>query len=508
MKRNITTSWSLLLYPSTPKNCVSCILRKESRVPLNFLVGYELSFLHEDGSPLHSIKVSSADFNYKNKSVQLWLHHDEILENKGASLAEDTLSVRCRIWTADTPIQEMVRYFAETEIKVQRCTLTWHILAFSDLKPGKKRTEFVNMLTGNPCIYFSLFLDKWNSFIFEIFVLDPKFVELCKCQIFLVDVSGKKLKCGRFEVLTIGKTTDPDWKFHLSLTKRNLMETKELYLPNDTLTLQCEAAFATGIEAEPVQKLESDCQNIQNIPCNAETENISTSLKKCSESLPASKNDIQSSNNIGSLKGKFVSLYPTESNSSTSLKANAISNSLLSWKDDLLILYENGTFCDAELLVTTSCFPVHSLILSVRSPVFCDLFTRAKSDGKRTSIHIEDLDADTVGKMILFLYTDTLEDLEWDCAKGLYLASNKYEILPLKDISSSFLKQNLSTINCCDILLLADKYKDDYLKQVVKDFIAEHDEVLNSDQWSSLGENHPRLTIETFHFMYLKFRKN
>ncbi|CAL1293293.1 unnamed protein product [Larinioides sclopetarius] len=506
IKRNITTSWSLLLYPSTPKNSFSCILRKESGEPLNFLVDYELSFLHEDGSPLHSIKVSSADFNYKSRSVQLWLHHDEILENK-ASSTEDTLSISCTIWTAETPIWEMVRYFAETEIKVQRCTLMWYISAFSDLKPVKKRTEFVKTLAGNPCIYFSLFLDKWNHFVLEIFVVDPKCVELCKCQIFLVDVSGKKLKCGQFKVVTIGKTNDPDWTFHLSLTKRNLMDLKELYLPNDTLTLQCEVAFTSGIEIEPVQQLESNCQNIKDIPCNVETANVSKSLKKFSEPPTAWENDMQSSNNSVLLKGELMPLDSTENNSYTSLKTYSVPNSLLSWKDDLLILYENGIFCDTELLVTNGCFSVHSLILSIRSPVFCDQLTRAKSDGKRTSIHIKDLDADTVRKMILFLYTETLEDLEWNCAKSLYSASNKYKIPSLKDISSSFLKQNLNTTNCCNILHLADTYKDDDLKQVVQDFTSEHHEVLNSDEWRSLEESNPHLIIETFRFMQLKLRK-
>ncbi|KAF8770884.1 Speckle-type POZ protein like [Argiope bruennichi] len=507
---NNNTSWSLLFYPSTPKNCVSCILRKESRELFDFLVDYELSFLQKDGSPLHSIKVSNVDFNHKNRSVPIWLHHDDLLENKESSLPDDTLRICCRIWTTDTSRLEMVKYLGGTEIKVQRCSLTWDIVAFSGLKPGRQRTEFVkNTLTGKPCISFGLFLDKLNNYIFEIFVLDPKLVEHFKCQIFLVDVSGRKLKCGRFEVVTVGKTTDPDWKFQLSLTKRNLMENKELYLRNDTLTLLCEIAFATGIEAEPIQKLESDFQDIHNISCNEKIENISGSLKNYSKSLADRKYDQQSSDDPGSVKEELVSLDHTENNSTTSLKFNDNFNSLHTWNDDLLLLYEKGTFCDAELLVESTCFPVHSLILSIRSSVFCDMFTRAKCEGKSMSINIKDLDAETIRKMILFLYTDTLGNLEWECAKGLYMASNKYKILSLKDISSSFLKQNLSPLNCCEILLLADRHEDEDLKQAVQYFIAKQDiEILNSEKWRSLEEYHPQLTIETFRSIHLKFRKN
>ncbi|GIY79265.1 hypothetical protein CEXT_711741 [Caerostris extrusa] len=60
-------------------------------------------------------------------------------------------------------------------------------------------------------------------------------------------------------------------------------------------------------------------------------------------------------------------------------------------------------------------------------------------------VEIPDVDADTMRRMLQYVYTDTLEELKWESASMLYAAADKYELLALKDhCSTIILKNNLS----------------------------------------------------------------
>ncbi|GIX69149.1 speckle-type POZ protein [Caerostris extrusa] len=109
-------------------------------------------------------------------------------------------------------------------------------------------------------------------------------------------------------------------------------------------------------------------------------------------------------------------------------------------------------------------------------------------------IHIEDVDADTVRRLLLYMYTDACEDLQWKSASQLYAAANKYQILSLKDECSSFLKANLDAANACDALMIADLHHDERLKSATSEFILKHDkEIFNSERvenasWKLMGK--------------------
>ncbi|GBM81403.1 hypothetical protein AVEN_241794-1 [Araneus ventricosus] len=131
------------------------------------------------------------------------------------------------------------------------------------------------------------------------------------------------------------------------------------------------------------------------------------------------------------------------------------------------------------------------------------MFTTDMKEKTNKCVDIDDLDADTVRRMLLFMYTDTLDDLQYESAKNLYFAAVKYNIVSLKHRCSNFLKQNILLTNCCDILFLADKNQDEDLKN------AENDEaVLFSDQWKNVEKNHPQLTLEVFRAVYMKNRRS
>ncbi|GBN44574.1 Speckle-type POZ protein [Araneus ventricosus] len=171
--------------------------------------------------------------------------------------------------------------------------------------------------------------------------------------------------------------------------------------------------------------------------------------------------------------------------------------------------HTEGFLCDTKLKTATETFPSHIAVLSARSPVFKSMFTTEMKEKTNKCVVIDDLDAHTVRQMLLFMYSDTLDDLAYESAKSLYFAADKYSIISLRHRCAGFLKQIILLTNCCDILLLADRHQDNDLKNAVQDYIAKNDElVLFSDEFKNLEKNHPQLTTDVFRAVYMKIRRS
>ncbi|KAG8193872.1 hypothetical protein JTE90_011432 [Oedothorax gibbosus] len=92
---------------------------------------------------------------------------------------------------------------------------------------------------------------------------------------------------------------------------------------------------------------------------------------------------------------------------------------------DLLQLYRDGTFSDATINTDGKSFSAHRSILAARSPVFRAMFEKDEmSEGRSGVVKIDDVDSETVDRMLVFLYGDSLQGLEWGEAASLYLILN------------------------------------------------------------------------------------
>ncbi|GFU07237.1 speckle-type POZ protein A [Nephila pilipes] len=246
-------------------------------------------------------------------------------------------------------------------------------------------------------------------------------------------------------------------EFPFHLTKKRLISKKDFYLPNDELILKCECAFST--------------------------ENAASEIESTSYGYISSLMENVSATAIGDENKKSG-----ETNTS---------------RETFKYLYTEQLFSDTKLKTRTQTFPAHKCILGVRSPVFRAMFTNDMREKVSECISIEDLEDDTVQRMLLYMYTDELEGLQWESARGLYAAADKYEILSLKKKCSSFLMANLCPRKACEVLILADMHSDDDLKTAVQDFILRHDkDIINSDAWKQLMKTHLNLAADT---MFLKF---
>ncbi|GFY65737.1 hypothetical protein TNIN_94111 [Trichonephila inaurata madagascariensis] len=99
------------------------------------------------------------------------------------------------------------------------------------------------------------------------------------------------------------------------------------------------------------------------------------------------------------------------------------------------------------------------------------------------------------------MYTATVPDLQWDSACNLYSATDKYEILSLKSMCSSFLKDNLTQDTACDLLILADMHQDEELKSTAQDYILNHRSIFNTNEWKLFMRMNALLAAELLYLM-------
>ncbi|CAL1301768.1 unnamed protein product, partial [Larinioides sclopetarius] len=165
---------------------------------------------------------------------------------------------------------------------------------------------------------------------------------------------------------------------------------------------------------------------------------------------------------------------------------------------DLTSLHEDQSTCDVKLKTKTNTFPVHTLILSARSPVFKAMFSNDMKERTNGCVDVSDLQDETVRRFLLYLYTDKLEDLTWDAALQLFKAADKYAVISLRDQCSNFLKSSLNLENACEALLLSDLHQEKDLKESTQNFILKNAKVIfKSKEWKILVDNNSKLALET-----------
>ncbi|GFW62712.1 TD and POZ domain-containing protein 3 [Trichonephila clavipes] len=459
------TKWTLKLYPKgcleESKDFISFFLERaeDCKGPKNYNIHYNLSFLLTDGSSIESKTILKKSFT----KGEIWGYSklvkvDEVLKIRRKNyLPGNVLTAQCRMWSN---IQENTGYghcFAWTRIAVERRSFLWNIKQFSSFQESV--CEITSVSADQSMITLKFFPSSGqNSETFirvEVRAYD-EMLKISTFRLYLLDISGNKTQCLNDEI-----TFGADIKtalFTLTFSKEELMKNKNRYIPNDILQLYCECDIATGTMFE-------------------EREDI------CFGYPPSIKEGNLSND---TLESKKVFSDPTRI-----LIKNLESS------------YEENLLCDTKLKTKTGSFPAHKNILSARSPVFKAMFTNDMREKNSECVDIEDFDNDTVQRLLLYIYTATLQDLRWDSACNLYASADKYEILSLKSECSSFLKDNLSRDNCCNLLILADKHQDHDLKSVVQDYILNHD-VFQANEWKHFMETNLQLAAD---LMYLKCKK-
>ncbi|GBL76028.1 TD and POZ domain-containing protein 4 [Araneus ventricosus] len=263
-------------------------------------------------------------------------------------------------------------------------------------------------------------------------------------------------KCIRKEFLFCEK--EKQKLFILPFSKNDLIANKNLCLPDDVLSFRLECTFSTGKIFEEIEKVVYGCE-------------------------------------------KFLT---SEADDHCLDEENALSASKRILNEDIKSLFRDNILSDIKLKTSSKTYLSHKSILSARSPVFRAMFSNNMKEKFNECVDIDDLDSDTVCRMLHYVYTAEIQDLEWENACDLYRAADKYEILALRDDCSAILKTKLCSTNACEVLIFADIHQDNDLKTSVQDFIFDHD-IIISDEWEQLMKSHLKLAADT---MRLQIQRN
>ncbi|GFT01636.1 speckle-type POZ protein B [Nephila pilipes] len=464
------TKWRLLLYPKgvsdVKEDFISFYLERQEdcRGPKSFTIFYELSFLAADGSVLESSGTSKYSFckNYGRGFKDFVKQREVFQKRRKEFLFRDILTARCRLWNTAQGVIKNEQCFARTQIGIERRSFLWDIKSFSSFQQNVWEIKSASDGNSIMTLKFLSTAQPKREISLEAISCDWM-IKFSTFRMQVLGTSGKGIECLNEEFVF-----DDHVKtvlFTLHFLKEFLMEYKNLYLPNDILTLQCECAYTTGIAWEGIEMT--------------------------SYGYPAS---IQT-------RGRASNHLKTEK---TSLDLTRI------LQENLETLYKENFLSDTKLSTRTGrLFFAHKNILSARSPVFKAMFTNDMKEKFSECVYIEDLDDGTVHRMLLYVYTAVVKDLQWESASALYAAADKYEIISLKNKCAFFLKNNISPNNACDLLILADMHQDQFLKSVTQEFILKHDsDVMNSYRWNALLEINPELASNTLFLRYKVFIRN
>ncbi|GIY39359.1 TD and POZ domain-containing protein 1 [Caerostris darwini] len=417
---------------------------------------YSLSFLNANGFP-EKLLDTSGDFCQAHYGNRLYVSLDELfIRRRNAFLPQDTLTIQCHVKRINSAVPAFIRSTARTRISVERNLFTWNLGDFSSLRKGDTREIAVESSAG-----------KFSPLTLKLSIVgEPISEERIQIKVHrgassAVSFSKLKISPPNNEKKSVDTIEDEflfqsikrpiSYATHL-MKKTHLFAAKDQLLRNDVLSLKCESSNSFGVVSNLIEVIERGSDFLQDFGiCNG-TQDSSESLKDAMEQLLSEK-----------------------------------------------------ILCGVTLQVGSAEFPAHKALLATRSPVFKAMFTRDMQETARDTVDISDLDADTVKSMLLYVYTDTLDHPEGDSVEKLYFAADKYEILCLKKKCALLLKSDLRESNACHILLLADRHRDEYLKEAVCSFISKYClSLLQSEEWKSFKERHSQLTIQVLEYICLK----
>ncbi|GFS84082.1 TD and POZ domain-containing protein 1 [Nephila pilipes] len=452
------SKWCLIIYPAgcqIAEDYVSIYLGRlgDSKGPSDIEIEFEL-YLSTDSGRLISMGVSNGIFqNGVLVGFGECLEKEELFHLKRASfLPQDTLTVTCKMWKSTEHLKQRGRCVARTRIGVERSSFVWAVERFSSFGSDEKNTyEIVATKENEIAVSLNLFEAAEELICLEFTA--AKEIPVFRFRLFILCAAGDAELVSEKEYNFMdSRVIKLYFPFHLA--KKEMFARKEFYLPNDVLTLRCECAFTTESAASEIESTLYGC----NTP-SIEDENLPENAKKL-------------------------------------MLSNTLKENLKSW-------FRKPLFSDTEVKTQTNTFPAHKIILSARSPVFKAMFTKEMRETIDKCVHIDDFCDDTVQRMLFYMYTDELQDLEWDSACDLYAAADKYAILSLKEECSSFLKANLSPSNACEALVLADRHSDFGFKRILQKFILRKKKlIMNSKAWEQLLESHMKLAADTMTFKF------
>jgi BTB/POZ domain len=128
------------------------------------------------------------------------------------------------------------------------------------------------------------------------------------------------------------------------------------------------------------------------------------------------------------------------------------------------------TLTDVTLKVKDKEFKAHKVILAAASPVFKAMFKEGTKEHEDSCVNIQDMDSDVFEVFLRFLYSGQVDQLD-EMISELFVAADKYDVQPLREICIHHMAKNISMDNAVNMLILADRYGLEPIKIQAQKFI-------------------------------------
>ncbi|XP_043479836.1 speckle-type POZ protein-like isoform X1 [Leptopilina heterotoma] len=159
-------------------------------------------------------------------------------------------------------------------------------------------------------------------------------------------------------------------------------------------------------------------------------------------------------------------------------------------------LLDNEDFKDVTFNVEDEKFTAHKNILAIRSSVFAAMFMNKMSEGLTSVVEIDDIKPAIFQKMMIFIYTDRVENLDESAFELLYVAE-KYQLEKLKNLCIRSLNVNLSLETVIKSFEIADLYSIEKLKDKCLKFISQEiDEIIERKEFQELIQSRPFIWLQ------------
>lgn len=136
----------------------------------------------------------------------------------------------------------------------------------------------------------------------------------------------------------------------------------------------------------------------------------------------------------------------------------------------MLNMMRQEELCDVTLNVEGRAIKAHKLVLAACSSFFHAMFTTRMAEAQTSQVELKDVTYETVSAIVQFAYTADIK-LTDSNVQELLSAANQYQIQPVKDLCSSYMKLQLNTSNSLGIKSFADFHNCSELHEAAVKFV-------------------------------------
>jgi len=156
---------------------------------------------------------------------------------------------------------------------------------------------------------------------------------------------------------------------------------------------------------------------------------------------------------------------------------------------------------DVVIIAGKEKFYCHKNILSARCEVFKNMLAPNTLESESNSIEVKEVTAEAVESMLRFIYTGEVPDDPEKLTIDLLNIAEMYLLGHLKESCLRSLVEKLEVSTCITTFIMADRYVPSHssgnLRELVIKFMkCKAEEVVETDNWDKLMDNHPSLAKE------------